>query len=395
MSNSPLALSDLPVKPVPAASVPAEGKDSVLTITHRDGRARTGYIDLHHGRVETPIFMPVGTVGSVKSLTPSDLHEFSAQIILGNTYHLYLRPGLEVIRAFGGLHRFIGWDKPILTDSGGFQIFSLGKLNRLTEEGAHFASHLDGAKLKLTPELAVEIQETLGSDIHMVLDECTPYPATVETARTSMERSMRWAARCRKARTRPELCQFGIVQGGIYPELRQQSAAALVDIGFEGYAIGGLSVGETKSEMSETIDACTAVLPQEHPRYLMGVGTPLDLIEGVWRGVDMFDCVMPTRNGRNGTLFTSVGRVNIKNQKHRLDQGPLDPACSCYTCRTFSRAYLRHLFVAGEITALRLLTLHNLTYYVTLMTEIRAAIRAGTLAALLAHHRALWAAATP
>ena len=300
--------------------------------------ARRGTLRLAHGIVETPVFMPVGTVGSVKSLTPADLHSLSARIILGNTYHLYLRPGLEVLRAFGGLHKFIGWDGPILTDSGGFQIFSLGKLNKLTEEGAFFQSHLDGAKIALTPELAVAIQETIGSDIHMVLDECTPYPATHAEAAASMRRSMRWAARCRQAKTRSELCQFGIVQGGVYADLRQESALALIGTGFEGYAIGGLSVGETKAEMAATLAAVLPLLPVDKPRYLMGVGTPLDIIEGVAAGVDMFDCVMPTRNGRNGTLFTSRGRVNIKNQKYKFEQAPLDPECSCYTCQTFSLA---------------------------------------------------------
>jgi queuine tRNA-ribosyltransferase len=300
-----------------------------------------------------------------------------------------------VLEAFGGLHQFIGWDRPILTDSGGFQIFSLGKLNKLDEEGAHFQSHLDGSKLSLTPELAVHIQEVIGSDIHMVLDECTPYPATHAQAASSMERSMRWAARCRRAKTRPELCQFGIVQGGVYPDLREKSARALMEVGFEGYAIGGLSVGETKAEMTSMIEASTAVLPVNQPRYLMGVGTPLDLLEGIARGVDMFDCVMPTRNGRNGSLFTSLGRINIKNQKYRLDKEPLDPACPCYTCRTFSRAYLRHLFVAGELTCLRLFTIHNLTYYTGLMARARSAIEAGTFAALLSEQRELYNTPAP
>jgi queuine tRNA-ribosyltransferase len=359
-------------------------------VTGIDGEARTGKLQLKHGVVNTPIFMPVGTVGSVKSLTPEDLLAFGSEIILGNTYHLYLRPGMEVIKAFGGLHNFIQWKKPILTDSGGFQIFSLGKLNKITEEGAHFQSHLDGSKLSLTPELAVEIQETLGSDIHMVLDECTPYPATREQAESSMLRSMRWAERCRKARKKFDLCQFGIVQGGVYPDLRQKSAKALIDIGFDGYAIGGLSVGESKSEMTSMTEAAISVLPKDKPRYLMGVGTPLDIIEGVYRGVDMFDCVMPTRNGRNGSLFTSAGRVNIKNQKYRLDDSPLDPECSCYTCKTFSKGYLRHLFAAGEVTSMRLNTIHNLAYYLNLIHSIRKAIAEKSLTQLLAHHRALW-----
>jgi queuine tRNA-ribosyltransferase len=355
-----------------------------------DGNARRGRLRLKHGVVETPIFMPVGTVGSVKTLTPSDLREVDAQIILGNTYHLFLRPGTEVLEHFGGLHNFIKWDRPILTDSGGFQIFSLGKLNKLAEDGAHFASHLDGTKFVLTPELAVRIQETIGSDIHMVLDECTPYPCDEETARRSMERSMRWARRCRDAKTKTDLCQFGIVQGGMYPNLRRESARALMDIGFEGYAIGGLSVGETKDHMREITEVCCDVLPTDQPRYLMGVGTPLDLVQGVSRGIDMFDCVMPTRNGRNGTLFTSQGRVNIKNLRFRLDDGPLDPECACYTCKTFSRGYLRHLFLAGEITGLRLLSLHNIAYYLKLASDMRSAIEAGTFATLLDHHQRLW-----
>lgn len=356
----------------------------------QDGNARAGRLRLAHGEVLTPIFMPVGTAGSVKSLTPEDLRTAGATIILGNTYHLFLRPGTEVVAHFGGLHRFIGWERPILTDSGGFQIYSLGKLNKLSEEGAEFRSHLDGARLSLTPELAVKIQETLGSDIHMVLDECTPYPADHETARLSMERSMRWAARCRSAKTRPELCQFGIVQGGVYPDLRRASAKALVAIGFDGYAIGGLSVGESKDEMKATLEATLPELPETKARYLMGVGTPLDLVEGVARGVDMFDCVMPTRNGRNGTLFTSLGRINIKNLQYRLSDEPLDPACACYTCKTFTRGYLRHLFVSGELTALRLFSLHNISYYLQLARSMREAIMGGEFAALLAHHRALW-----
>lgn len=362
----------------------------MFKILGQDGTARRGQMTLLHGLVETPIFMPVGTVGSVKTLVPEDLHQLQAQIILGNTYHLFLRPGLEVIREFGGLHNFINWQKPILTDSGGFQIFSLGKLNKLTEEGAFFASHIDGTKFSLTPELAVEIQETLGSDIHMVLDECTPYPADHETAKRSMERSMRWAKRCRAARTNSKLMQFGIVQGGMHADLRVESAQKLMEIGFDGYAIGGLSVGEPKDDMENMTIACTQILPANQPRYLMGVGTPMDLIDGVSRGIDMFDCVMPTRNGRNGTLFTSEGRINIKNLKYRLDKTPLDPKCSCYTCKTFSRAYLRHLFLAGEVTALRLFSLHNVTYYVNLMSEVRSAIEEKRFQALHDHHRALW-----
>jgi queuine tRNA-ribosyltransferase len=354
------------------------------------GKARRGRLKLKHGMVETPIFMPVGTAGSVKSMTSSDMLDMQTQILLGNTYHLFLRPGLEVIRAAGGLHNFMGWNRPILTDSGGFQIFSLGKLNKLTENGAHFQSHLDGTKFLLTPELAVEIQETLGADIHMVLDECTAYPVTHQVAKSSMERSLRWAARCRKAKTKEDLCQFGIVQGSMYSDLRKASIEGLNSLDFEGMAMGGLSVGEPKPEMRAMTEFCCDLLPAHKPRYLMGVGTPLDLIESVALGVDMFDCVMPTRNARNGTVFTSVGKVNIKNSTYRLDQGPLDPACSCYTCSSFSRSYLRHLYASGELTALRLLSLHNLTYYLTLMAQIRNAIENDTFDTLLKHHQGLW-----
>lgn len=356
-----------------------------------DGRARRGRLTLPHGVVETPIFMPVGTVGSVKTLVPTDLETLGAEIILGNTYHLYLRPGLDVIRHFKGLHEFISWKRPILTDSGGYQIFSLGKLRKLDEEAAHFQNHLNGSPLKLSPELAVEIQETLGADIHMVLDECTPYPADHTTARLSMERSLRWAKRCREAKSRPELWQFGIVQGSMYPDLRRVSALGLMELDFEGYSLGGLSVGEPKEDMRAMTDLCCEVLPREKPRYLMGVGTPLDIIESIALGVDMFDCVLPTRNGRNGTLFTSLGKVNIKNKKYEMDDAPLDPACTCYACTTFSRGYLRHLWIAGEMSAFRLLTLHNLTYYLDLVREARRTIEAGTFANLLKHHQELWA----
>ena len=356
----------------------------------KDGKARRGRLQLKHGVVETPIFMPVGTVGSVKTLVPQDLYDLKASIILGNTYHLFLRPGLEVIRHFGGLHSFIGWNKPILTDSGGFQIFSLAKNSKLKEEGAQFSSHIDGSRFLLTPELAVEIQETLGSDIHMVLDECTPFPATYDEAKLSMQRSMRWARRARLAKKDSSLCQFGIVQGGVYPELRKESVEELTAIGFEGYAIGGLSVGEPKEDLRAMSAFCAERLPEEKPRYLMGVGTPLDLVEAVASGIDMFDCIMPTRNGRNGHLFTSVGSVRIRNQEYRLDDSPLDANCSCYTCKTFSRGYLRHLFISGELTSLRLFSLHNLHYYLTLMENIRAAIEAGSFQALLHEMRATW-----
>lgn len=355
-----------------------------------DGRARLGEMHLKHGVVETPIFMPVGTQGTVKTLVPEDLKTVGAQIMLSNTYHMFLRPGLDIIREMGGLHKFISWDKPILTDSGGFQIFSLGKLNKLTEEGAHFASHIDGTKFVLTPELAVEIQETFGSDIHMVLDECTKYPATLEEADHSLERTLRWAKRCREARNNKELFQFGIVQGGVYPELREKSINGLVEIGFDGYALGGLSVGEPKEHMRKIVSHSAPLLPKDKPRYLMGVGTPLDLIESVAAGIDMFDCVMPSRNGRNGTAFTSKGKISIKNAKHRISNEPLDAECDCYCCKNYSLSFLRHLYHSGEITVMRLLTLHNLRYYLKLMENIRQSIREDRFDELLEHHSKLW-----
>ncbi len=364
--------------------------ESIFTLLKTDGEARLGKLRLFRGEVDTPVFMPVGTAGSVKTMTPDDLRGMGAQIILGNTYHLFLRPGMDVIRHFGGLHKFINWPHPILSDSGGFQIFSLGKLNKLDEQGAHFQSHLDGTRFALTPESAVEIQETLGSDIHMVLDECTSYPVTEEQARASMERSMRWARRCREHRRDLRLAQFGIVQGSMYDHLRERSCQALMNIGFEGYAIGGVSVGEGKEEMRRATAVSCAHLPKDRPRYLMGVGTPLDLIESVALGVDMFDCVMPTRNARNGTLFTSHGRVNIGSAVHRLSDDPLDANCHCYTCKNFTRGYLRHLIANHELTAHRLLSLHNLTYYQDLMRSIRVAISEKKFPELLRLHQTLW-----
>ena len=355
-----------------------------------DGQARRGELTLKNGKVQTPIFMPVGTCASVKGLTSANLEDAGAEIILGNTYHLYLRPGMEVMQHFGGLHKFMNWKKPILTDSGGFQVFSLGKLNKIEEAGVKFQSHIDGSKIELTPESAVAIQETIGSDIQMVLDECTPYPVSAKVAEISMERSMRWAKRCREAKKNPDLCQFGIVQGSVYDNLRTKSANDLMNIGFEGYAIGGLSVGETKPEMKQVLETCNRVLPTDKPRYLMGVGTPLDLAEGIARGIDMFDCVMPTRNARNGTLFTSHGKVNIKNNKHKFSQEALDPACSCYTCENHSMGYLRHLFVAGEISALHLLTLHNISFYLNFTRRAKKAIEDATYADFLEEQRALW-----
>ncbi len=343
-----------------------------------DCGARRGEVKTYHAVFQTPVFMPVGTQGTVKAVTPENLEEMSAQIILGNTYHLFIRPGHELIERFGGLHKFMNWKGAILTDSGGFQIFSLRKLAKITEEGAAFRSHLDGSKLFLSPEDAVQVQQSLGSDIMMCLDTCIPYPATREETIKSTDLTTRWAKRCREAHTRREQLLFGIVQGGMYPELRKAHTEELVNIGFDGYAIGGLSVGEDKNLMYDMTEATAPCLPEDFPRYLMGVGTPSDLVEGVWRGVDMFDCVMPTRNARNGTLFTSKGKVVIKNARYREDQNPLDEECGCYTCRNYSRGYLRHLFQSREILSYHLNTIHNLHYYLNLMATIRSAIDLGT-----------------
>ena len=340
--------------------------------------ARRGELSTSHGTVQTPVFMPVGTQATVKTLSPDDLKSMGAEIILSNTYHLFLRPGHELIRDFGQLHGFMAWDRAILTDSGGFQVFSLAELRKITEEGVTFQSPVDGgAKHLLTPEYAIEIQEALGADIIMAFDECIPFPATHDYARESLERTLRWAKRCKDAKKDTGQALFGIVQGGMYPELRKHSAEGLLDIGFDGYALGGLSVGETKPVMYEMIESSAPSLPEDKPRYLMGVGTPDDLVEGVDRGIDMFDCVMPTRNARNGTFFTSSGRVVIKNAQYERDKQPIDPACGCYTCRTFTRAYLRHLFNAGEVLALRLGTIHNVHFYLNLMQGVRTSIEQG------------------
>lgn len=340
------------------------------------GAARRGRLKLAHGTVETPVFMPVGTYGTVKAMTPEMLEGIGAQICLGNTFHLWLRPGLDVITAHEGLHRFMSWDKPILTDSGGFQVFSLGALRKITEEGVRFASPIDGAKLFLTPEESMRIQTVLNSDIVMIFDECTPYPATRDEAAKSMLLSQRWARRSRDAfdaLANPNAL-FGIVQGGMYEDLRDESLAGLEAIGFPGYAIGGLSVGEPKEDMRRILAHTAPRLPADKPRYLMGVGTPEDLVASVTAGIDMFDCVMPTRNARNGWLFTRFGDVKIKNAFHKADTRPLDESCSCYTCRNFSRAYLHHLHRTGEILGSMLNTVHNLHYYQTLMAELRSAI---------------------
>ena len=340
--------------------------------------ARRGEFTTSHGNVQTPVFMPVGTQATVKTLSPDDLVKVGAEIVLSNTYHLFLRPGHELIRQFGGLQRFMGWNRPVLTDSGGFQVFSLAELRKITEDGVTFQSHIDGgAKHFITPEYAVEIQEALGADIIMNFDECIPFPATRDYACESLERTLRWARRCRDSRKETGQALFGIAQGGMYPDLRKHAADALVDIGFDGYAIGGLSVGETKPVMYEMIEATVPSFPADRPRYLMGVGTPEDLVECVERGIDMFDCVMPTRNARNGTFFTSFGKLVVKNARYERDSDPIDPECGCYTCRNFTRAYMRHLFNAGEVLGLSLGTIHNVFFYLELMRNVRASIEQG------------------
>jgi queuine tRNA-ribosyltransferase len=351
-----------------------------FTLTHRDGQARRGELELAHGRVQTPAFMPVGTYGSVKAMSPEELVALGAEIVLGNTFHLWLRPGLDVIGKHGGLHRFMGWERPILTDSGGFQVFSLGALRKLTEEGVQFASPINGDRLMLTPEESMRIQMALNSDIAMVFDECTAYPASEQQAAESMRLSMRWARRSRDAfDSRNAL--FGIVQGGMYEHLRDESLESLKQIQFEGYAIGGLSVGEPKEERERVVAHVVPRMPAQRPRYLMGMGTPEDIIGAVGAGIDMLDCVLPTRNARNGWLFTRFGDVKIRNARYRDDTAPLDESCACYACRRFTRAYLYHLQKANEILGARLNTLHNLHYYQELMRELRGAIEGGTLAA--------------
>lgn len=340
-------------------------------------RARLGRLHTPHGDVETPVFMPVGTQATVKAMTPEELVSIGTQIILSNTYHLYLRPGHQLIAQAGGLHRFMHWDRPILTDSGGFQVFSLGDLRKITEEGVTFRSHLDGSEHSLGPERAVEIQEALGSDIIMAFDECIPYPSDHAYTESSTERTTRWARRCQAAQTRRDQALFGIVQGGFYRDLRERSARDLVEMDFPGYAIGGLSVGEPPETMYEVLEYTVPLLPEEKPRYLMGVGSPDYLLEGVARGIDMFDCVLPTRIARNGTVFTQKGRLIVRDAAYAADFGPLDPECDCYTCRNYTRAYIRHLFKANEILGLRLATLHNLHHLLAFMEEVRSALREG------------------
>ena len=348
-----------------------------------DGQARRGRLTFPRGTVETPAFMPVGTYGTVKGMLPRDIEAIGAQIILGNTFHLMLRPGTEIINLHGDLHDFAGWSKPILTDSGGFQVFSLGEMRKITEEGVHFRSPVDGAKIFLGPESATEVQHALGSDIIMAFDECTAYPATPEEARESMELSMRWAKRCVTAHADNKAALFGIVQGGMYIDQRLESIQRLIEMDFPGYAIGGLSVGEPKEEMANIVENCVHALPGDKPRYLMGVGTPADLVHGVVNGVDMFDCVMPTRNARNAHLFTSTGLLRLRNSANRSDTRPVDDNCGCYTCRNFSRAYLHHLDKCKEILGAQLNTIHNLHYYQTLMAGLREAIQERTLSAFV------------
>ena len=345
-----------------------------FNLNSTDGEARLGQLEFDRGVVDTPAFMPVGTYGAVKSLTPDEVAASGAQILLGNTFHLMLRPGSEIVQQHGDLHNFINWPGPILTDSGGFQVWSLGELRKISEQGVTFASPVDGAKVELTPEISMQVQRELGADIVMIFDECTPYPATEQEAEDSMQLSLRWAKRSKQAHADNPAALFGIVQGGMYPDLRKVSLDGLADIGFDGYAIGGLSVGEPKDEMLNVLEHLTPHMPTDKPRYLMGVGTPADLVEAVCRGIDMFDCVMPTRNARNGHLFTSQGVVRIRNSQHQRDTNPIDPECDCYTCQNYSRAYLRHLDKVGEMLGARLNTIHNLHYYQRLMQQLRTAI---------------------
>ena len=342
-------------------------------------QARTGKVEARHGSFSTPAFLPVGTQGTIKSLTPEELTEVGVEAILGNTYHLYLRPGHETIGRLGGLHRFIHWERPILTDSGGYQIFSLGDLRKISEDGVTFQSHLDGSLHFLSPDRVIEIQRALGSDIAMVLDECVPYPSGYEYVKSSTQRTTRWAERCLRAKQEEDPALFAIVQGGMYRDLRKESARDLVGMDFQGFAVGGLSVGEPKSVMLQVLEETLPLLPERAPRYLMGVGTPEDILDAVMLGVDFFDCVLPTRNARNGTLFTSAGKISIKQARYSEDKGPIDEACACYTCRHYSRAYLRHLYMAKEILSSRLNTIHNIFYYMNFMAKIREAIQKGTL----------------
>ncbi|MBF0349906.1 MAG: tRNA guanosine(34) transglycosylase Tgt [SAR324 cluster bacterium] len=347
-----------------------------FTLQTQNGNARAGTIKTSRGIIHTPIFMPVGTLGTVKAMTPEELRDIGAEIILGNTYHLHLRPGDALIHQLGRLHQFMNWSSPILTDSGGFQVFSLAKLKKMEEAGVTFQSHIDGNTIFLSPEVSIQIQENLGSDIMMCLDECLSLPAPLKKIEESIDLTTRWAKRCKAART-SDNALFGIVQGGLSLELRRRSIDALTDIGFDGYALGGLSVGESKEELYHVVREVAPLLPSDHPRYLMGVGEPEDLLEAIDSGIDMFDCVMPTRNARNGSMFTSHGQISIKQAQYREDPAPLDPECGCYTCRNYSRAYLRHLYLSGEILSMRLNTYHNLYFYLSLVKHAREAILKG------------------
>jgi queuine tRNA-ribosyltransferase len=369
-----------------------------LTLAHRDGAARTGSLAFRRGVVRTPAFMPVGTYGTVKSVTPEEVSADGADIILGNTFHLMLRPGTEVIRKHGGLHEFMNWPGPILTDSGGFQVFSLANMRKLSEDGVRFQSPVNGDEVMLTPERSMDVQHELNADVTMIFDDCTPYPATHAEARESMQLSLRWAARCRgrfdelkQAESERGEALFGIVQGGVYDDLRRESLQGLEDIGFDGYAVGGLAVGEPEDERLAVLDALLPAMPQGAPRYLMGVGTPVDIAEAVLRGVDMFDCVIPTRHARNGQLFTSRGIVKFRHARYVDDTSAPDPECSCYTCSNYSLAYLRHLEKCGEILGPRLATIHNLHYYQLVMSDLREAIEAGTLVSAVQRLRAAYA----
>ena len=358
-------------------------------LINKDGKARRGRLTFDRGTVETPAFMPVGTYGTVKGMKTEEIKDLGAEIILGNTFHLMLRPGTDIVQQHGGLHEFINWDKPILTDSGGFQVFSLGAMRKITEEGVKFSSPVNGEKIMLTPERSMEVQRELGSDVVMIFDECTPYPATHQEAKSSMELSLRWAQRSKEAHGDNPSALFGIVQGGMYEDLREESINGLKAIEFDGYAIGGLSVGEPKEDMVRILDHTAPLIPEDKPRYLMGVGKPEDLVEGVRRGIDMFDCVMPTRNARNGHLFVTTGVVKIRNAKNKTDTGPLDAECDCYTCKNYSRAYLHHLDKCREILGSQLNTLHNLHFYQKVMKGLRDAIEQGKLDDFVAEFYAL------
>jgi len=363
---------------------------NTIHILKEEGRARLGIVRTQHGDIDTPVFMPVGTQGIVKATSPRDLKEMGVRIILANAYHLYLRPGDALIQEMGGIHRFAGWNGAVLTDSGGYQIFSLGVLREIREDGVLFQSHIDGSRHFLTPEKVIRIQENIGADIIMCLDECIPYPSSYEYTKSSVGLTSRWARRCKEAKKPDDSMLFGIVQGGFYKDLRLKSAQELIGMDFNGYALGGLSVGEPKSIMWEMIDTVVDVLPPNKPKYLMGVGFPEDIVEGVYRGIDMFDCVIPTRHARNGSLFTREGRINIKHARYTNDENPIDERCTCYTCRTFSRAYLRHLFVSHELSSYFLNTVHNIFYYNNLLKTIREALQTGSFEAFYEQFKTQW-----